>query len=271
MADNVAVTAGSGTTIAADEVTDGTLGSVKVQYVKLMDGTLDGTTKGVIGAAGLKVDLSGTAANATAVKVDGSAVTQPVSAAALPLPSGAATLAKQPALGTAGTPSADVITVQGVTAMTALKVDASGVAVPITDNSGSLTVDAPVGTPVFATLTPGTTGGWTYWSTSHENSNTDLGTTIVAVKASAGTLGGWFVYNPNAAVAYVQIFDVASGSVMLGTTRPNLSIGIPAGGAANLEIVNGVKFSTAISIAAATTPSGASANSTALPVTLFYK
>lgn len=44
--------------------------------------------------------------------VDGSGVTQPVSAAALPLPTGAATAAKQPALGTAGTPSADVISVQ---------------------------------------------------------------------------------------------------------------------------------------------------------------
>lgn len=45
MADNVAVTAGAGTSIAADEVTDGTLGTVKVQFVKLMDGTLDSTTK----------------------------------------------------------------------------------------------------------------------------------------------------------------------------------------------------------------------------------
>src|SRR5216684_1083775 len=45
MADNVVVTAGSGTTVAADEVVDGTLGTVKVQYVKIMDGTLDGTTK----------------------------------------------------------------------------------------------------------------------------------------------------------------------------------------------------------------------------------
>ena len=63
------------------------------------------------------------------VPVDGSGVTQPVSgtvtanagtgtfaisASALPLPAGAATAAKQPALGTAGTPSADVISVQGV-------------------------------------------------------------------------------------------------------------------------------------------------------------
>jgi len=65
MADNVTITAGSGTTVAADEITDGTLGTVKVQYVKLMDGTLDGTSKATVGANGLKVD--------------GSGVTQPVS------------------------------------------------------------------------------------------------------------------------------------------------------------------------------------------------
>lgn len=57
MADNVAYTAGSGTTIAADEVVDGTLGTVKVQYIKLMDGTLDGTTKASVGANGLSVDV----------------------------------------------------------------------------------------------------------------------------------------------------------------------------------------------------------------------
>jgi hypothetical protein len=57
MADNVAVTAGTGTTIAADEVSDATLGSCKVQYVKLMDGTLDGTAKALVDASGLKVNL----------------------------------------------------------------------------------------------------------------------------------------------------------------------------------------------------------------------
>ncbi len=36
-----------------------------------------------------------------------------------------------------------------------LKVDASGVAVPVTDNSGSLTVDAPAATPVFVRLSTG--------------------------------------------------------------------------------------------------------------------
>lgn len=41
MADNVAITAGSGTTVHADEYTHTTLGSGKTQLVKLVDGTLD--------------------------------------------------------------------------------------------------------------------------------------------------------------------------------------------------------------------------------------
>lgn len=57
--------------------------------------------------------------------------TQPISAASLPLPTGAATSAKQPALGTAGTASADVLTVQGIASMTALKVDGSAVTQPV--------------------------------------------------------------------------------------------------------------------------------------------
>lgn len=59
MADNVAITAGSGTTVAADEVTDATLGTAKVQYMKIMDGTLDGTAKAAVNSVGLKVDASG--------------------------------------------------------------------------------------------------------------------------------------------------------------------------------------------------------------------
>ncbi len=43
-----------------------------------------------------------------------------------------------------------------VTAANALKVDASGVAVPVTDNAGTLTVDAPVGTPVAVRPSDGT-------------------------------------------------------------------------------------------------------------------
>lgn len=129
MADNVSITPGSGASIAADEVSDGTLGNVKVQYVKIMDGTLDGTNKAAVGSNGLKVD--------------GSAVTQPVSAASLPLPSGAATAAKQPALGTAGTASSDVITMQGVSGMTPVLIDGAIAA-------GSIDSKKPVKTGGYA-------------------------------------------------------------------------------------------------------------------------
>jgi hypothetical protein len=60
MSDNVPITAGSGTVIAADEVIDPTLGTVKVQFMKLMDGTLDSTNK-------LTIDSSGRAAVAAAL------------------------------------------------------------------------------------------------------------------------------------------------------------------------------------------------------------
>jgi hypothetical protein len=85
----------------------------------------------------LQVSLANTAANSTAVKVDGSAVTQPVSAASLPLPTGASTAAKQPALGTAGTASADVISVQGIASMTPLLATVAGGVAHDSADSGS--------------------------------------------------------------------------------------------------------------------------------------
>lgn len=159
MADNVVITPGTGNTIAADEVTDGTLGSVKVQYVKLMDGTLEGTGKAPVDAtAGLKVDLgadndvvvtnAGTFATQATLQTGSAAIGKlaansgvdigDVDVTSSALPTGASTSAKQPALGTAGTASTDVITVQGIASMTALKVDNSAVTQPV---SGTVTAN----------------------------------------------------------------------------------------------------------------------------------
>ncbi len=74
------------------------------------------------------------------------------------LPTGAATAAKQPALGTSGTPSADVLTVQGAVGMTALQVDGSGVTQPV---SGTVTANQG-GT---WTVQPGNTANTTPWLT----------------------------------------------------------------------------------------------------------
>jgi hypothetical protein len=70
----------------------------------------------ITGTAAVTGPLTDTQLRATAL---------PVSADSLPLPTGAATSAKQPALGTAGTPSTDVITVQG---------SANGTALPVAPN-----------------------------------------------------------------------------------------------------------------------------------------
>lgn len=76
MADNVTLNSMTGgSVVGADEVTDGTLGTVKVQYVKIMDGTLDGTGKaGVDSTFGLKtLAPSGATLASTAVSVTTSA------------------------------------------------------------------------------------------------------------------------------------------------------------------------------------------------------
>lgn len=117
------------------------------------NGTASGKLRGLVKLLASLIGVAGTPATATlsvqgiasgtAMKVDGSAVTQPVSAASLPLPTGAASATKQPALGTAGTASADVLSIQGVASMTALKVDGSGVTQPV---SGTVTANAGSGT-----------------------------------------------------------------------------------------------------------------------------
>jgi len=57
----------------------------------------------------------------------------------------------------------------------------------------------------------------------------------------------------------------------VGTTNRAMVLCIPATSAANLEITCGIQFSTAITVAAATTAGGNSAPSTALEANFFYK
>lgn len=115
----------------------------------------------------------------------------------------------------------------------------------------------------WVTLTPSTTGGWSPKFISA------LTNSPSSVKVSAGTLGGWYIFNPNASPIYVQIFD--SGSIVLGSTVPVLSLGIPASAGANVEFANGINFATAIAVAATTTSGGSTAPSTAVAANFLYK
>ncbi len=109
---------------------------------------------GVAGTASADVLTVQGIVSMTPLKVDASATTQPVSAASLPLPSGASMAVKQPAFGTAGTASADVLTVQGITSMTALKVDGSGVTQPVSGTFFQATQ------PISGTITADQGGSW---------------------------------------------------------------------------------------------------------------
>ncbi len=116
----------------------------------------------------------------------------------------------------------------------------------------------------LVTPTPGTSGGWS------KQQYTAQTTTVQTVKSSAGTFGGYYVYNPNSSVAYVQVFD-NSGTVTLGATTPDMVYGIPPLSAANLEVVNGVNMANAIKLACTTTSTGSTAPTTGLDLTVYYK
>lgn len=93
-----------------------------------------------------------------------------------------------------------------------------------------------------------------------------------AIKASAGQLYGWFIYNPNATAIFVSIYNVAAASVTVGTTNPYMSLCIPPTSAANILGAVGIEFTNAgFSAAATTTGGGNTAPSVGLEANFFYK
>lgn len=117
-------------------------------------------------------------------------------------------------------------------------------------------------TPWLTTDTPSTSGGLSAATGS-------VGATATSIKSSAGQLYGWHLFNTTAAVAYVQFFNLATGSVTLGTTAPLFSIGIPASGGATVNFDKGIAFGTAITFACTTTRAGSTGAT--CDVNFFYK
>jgi hypothetical protein len=97
-----------------------------------------------------------------------------------------------------------------------------------------------------------------------------IGATATAVKASAGQVYGWFFYNSNASVSYVQFFNTATGSTTVGTTTPVYSLGIPASSGANVMMPIGIAHSTAITIAITTTRAGSTGPGSTVDYNVFY-
>lgn len=281
MADNVTFTRGNAATPpTATVVASDDIGGVQYPRAKISWG-VDGAAVDASATDPLPVTATqsgtwtvqpGNTANTTAWKVDASSVAVPVTdnsgsltvdgtvaatqsgtwnvtnvSGTVSLPTGASTAAKQPALGTAGTASADVITVQGIASMTALKVDGSAVTQPVsgtvtahagtgpwpvTDNSGSLTVDAPVGTPVFVRLSDGASAITALPVTDNSGSLTvdNAGTFATQATLQAGT----------AVVGKVGIDQTTPGTTNLVALAANQSVNVAQINGVTTTMGNGV-------------------------------
>lgn len=119
-------------------------------------------------------------------------------------------------------------------------------------------------------IAPRTTGGWSVGNFTSGDTYTALTATAQVIKGSAGKFGGYYIYNPNTAATYVCVYNIAAASVTVGTSTARLVFCIPAQSAANLELIAGIPFDTALSIAATTTGGGNTAPATALEAMIWY-
>lgn len=157
-ASTITVKDGSGASITTCDTTDG--GTGLVPSIGILGGANNANKVIVDGNGGLDINLldlngnavltgngtTGTGSQRVTIASDNTAFT--VNAAesgtwnitnisgTISLPTGAATSAKQPALGTAGAASADVISIQGIASMTPVKADLLGNAGAIMDFAG---------------------------------------------------------------------------------------------------------------------------------------
>lgn len=175
------------------------------------------------------------------------------------------TSAHDAAFGTAGAADAQVRTVQGVASMTPLLVDGSAVTQPVSGTvtanpaSGTITTVSTV-TAVTDITNPIVANPGTIDSTTDVFFYEDLDETEEDPSATAITVYGFTCVNLDATPVYIQFFN--TNTVTVGTTSPEFSIGIPSQGDANgAGIVHmfprPVRFDTALSVAATTTPTGA--------------
>lgn len=134
--------------------------------------------------------------------------------------------------------------------------------------SGTVTINAiPAGTNNIGLVSPAPNTTATPACSVYANA----ALTVANVKASAGNVYGGYVYNPAAAVTYIQFYNTA-GTPTLGTSVV-WSLPVAAGGI--LPIPPGAialaNHATGIGIGASTTATGAGTPGTAPIVTIFYK
>lgn len=101
--------------------------------------------------------------------------------------------------------------------------------------------------------------------------DSDGDNTAQALSARSGQLHYLEVQNPNAADAFIQLFDAAAADVTVGTTTPKLSLFVPANGAMDKYWNDPIDFNTAITYACTTTAIGSTDPTTGLVINAGYR
>lgn len=232
--------------VAGVALTENDIAAARIDSKRSQIVTIEGSVRGTqaeVGANGLEVDVQASA-----------------------LPTGAATSALQLAAGHTVTiqsnASVNVAQYLGATASPTnpqdVQISDGTVSIPFPTAlvGGRFSVDVgasalPTGAALSASqlaaghavgLNPLTTGGWSV------ERDIDLDEATPAnIKASAGQVGGWYLYNNASTTMYVKLYNKATAPV-IGTDAALilLTIAIPAGAAANVELANGIPFSSGI-------------------------
>lgn len=95
----------------------------------------------------------------------------------------------------------------------------------------------------------------------------------VAVKASSAVVYEIEVDNSaNGAATYLKVFNVAGGSVSVGTTAPDFIFMVPASVSRTLVLPSGLTFGTALSYCAVTSAgtAGSTSPTSSVPIKLVY-
>jgi hypothetical protein len=137
--------------------------------------------------------------------------------------------------------------------------------------SGTVTANAGTGT-MNVTVVSGATGGDSVSAVSSQAIVSANSTNPISIKASAGKVTGWYIYNSNANARKVAFHNTA-GTPTAGSAV-YLSIVIPGLAAANVSFPDGIDFSTGIAITTVTGLPNSDASIVGLNdliINIFYK
>ena len=99
---------------------------------------------------------------------------------------------------------------------------------------------------------------WTGISVLDKYYNASVSNTNLTVNASPTLIQSISVLNATSAEAYLQLFDLATGGVTVGTTAPSMVFGVGAEGNPHFLFPKPIYFKTGLVIASATARAGAS-------------